>query len=84
MPRKCGYSDIWIFTPGEFSVIQIGAKSKAITISMSSQCGAYTQALKMRSLALLFLVGGRDGEGAVATNDWCVIQTFVVYENVAS
>ena len=46
------------------------AKSRAITLSRSLQCRAFSKALMdEKSLSPLFPIGG----GAVVINDWCII-----------
>ena len=48
---KCWGFTIWIHTPVGFSVMHGGAKSRVVTISLSPQSGAYTGALKSKSLS---------------------------------
>ena len=57
------------YTPVEFTII----KSRAMTISRSPQCRAFSRAVTdEKSLSPLFPVGGDSGGGAVVTNDWCI------------
>ena len=57
-----------------------GTKRRAITISLSLQCGSYNRALR-NELPQVFPVGGVCGGwgwgGAVVTNDWYVISHYV-------
>ena len=58
------------YTPVDFTFI----KSRAMTISRSPQCWAFSRALiDEKSLSPLFPVDGVGGGGAVVTNDWCII-----------
>ena len=46
--------------------------SRAITISLSPQCGGYNRALRNENLlSPLFPIGGVK---AVVTNDWCITE----------
>ena len=55
-----------------FSVVYGGAKSRVVTISLSSQGGAYTRALESENHYPPIPVGG----GAVDTNDWRINDTY--------
>ena len=48
-----------------------GTKSRAVTISLSLQCGAYNRALRNEVIIPAIHLG--PGVGAVVTNDWCII-----------
>ena len=68
-------SDLMQIYPMEFTV----TKSRAMTLSKSPQCRAFSWAvMDEKSLSPLFPVSrgrgeaGGGGEGAVLTNDWCI------------
>ena len=59
------------YSPVKFTLI----KSRAITLSRSPQCRAFSRAvMDEKSSSLLIPVG----EGAVVTNDWCIISTLIL------
>ena len=61
---KCWACDIAQIYPMKF------IKSRAVTLSRSPQCRAFSRAvMDEKPLSPLFPVGG----GAVVTNDWCII-----------
>ena len=57
MPGKCGIYNIGTSAPLRFSVVQGGAKSRVVTISLSPQGGAYIKALKSEGSLCLLGVG---------------------------
>ena len=62
------------YTPVKFTLI----KSRAMTLSRSPQCRAFSRAvMDEKSFSPLFPVGGGGGGGggAVVTNDWCITAT---------
>ena len=56
--RSAGDLTLGYLPQVEFSIMWGRAQSWAFTISVSPQGGAYNRALKIKSLALLCLVGG--------------------------
>ena len=58
--KCCSSNIIWIFTPVEFSVIQVGAKSRAITINMSPQGGVSGDSVVTNYLELVILQTGNE------------------------
>ena len=59
-------------------------KSRAITLSRSSQYRAFSRAvMDEKSSSPLFYIGGGGG-GAVVTNDWCIMDDMNAHKNIDS
>ena len=69
VPSKCRTCDIAQIYPVKFTLM----KSRAMTLSRSPQCRAFSRAvMDEKSLSPLFPVGRGWGGDAVVTNDWCI------------